>query len=430
MRDVRPSWPASLHLSALLASEIMKPGINARQLQVFTAVAELGGATKAAQALYRAQSAITRAIQELESSLGVPLFERKLAGMLLTANGQTLLIRARRIAQEFELAHREIAAAALDDTSISKAQKFPLLFDRRRLTAFIELGKLQHMPTVANSLGITQQAVSASINTLESGFGVPLFQRTPRGMLLTDAGKLLAFRAKRALAELRRAETEMQSLSGAQNGKLEGRVTVGVTLGRTYILPRAIARVISAHPGLQIVTMEGSFDVLAADLRAGDIDFILGALRSTDYARDLLSESLMNDRMGIFVRRGHPLMRKREIRINDLVDARWILPSPGTLTRRLFDMSFAHHGVKPPPAAVETSDLSILRDLLLNSDMLTAISLHWLYHERMSGDLGVLDFNLYGTERIIGMTQRRDSYLPPGASALMKAVRQVISSMR
>jgi hypothetical protein len=42
----------------------------------------------------------------------------------------------------------------------------------------------------------------------------------------------------------------------------------------------------------------------------------------------------------------------------------------------------------------------------------------------------VLDFNLYGTERTIGMTQRRDSYLPTSASALMKAVRQVISSMR
>jgi LysR family transcriptional regulator of gallate degradation len=176
--------------------------------------------------------------------------------------------------------------------------------------------------------------------------------------------------------------------------------------------------------------MEGSFDVLAADLRAGDIDFILGALRSADYAGDLLSEPLMKDRMGIFVRHGHPLTRKGDLHIDDLVHGKWILPGPGTLTRRLFDQSFAHRGVKPPRAAVETSDLSVLRDLLLNSDMLTAISMHWLYHERMSGDLEVLDFSLHGTERTIGLTQRRKSYTLPGASALMEAVRELIRSMQ
>jgi LysR family transcriptional regulator of gallate degradation len=400
----------------------MKSSISLRHLKVFIAVAELGGATKAADSLYRAQSAVTRSIQELEFSLGVHLFERKLTGMLPTVFGRALLFRAKRAAQEFELARHEMSSKITEGSGSLNAPVFSMLFDEHRLMTFVELGKLQHMPTVAKLLGITQQAVSATINKLESSLGIPLFKRTAKGMLLTEAGELLFFRTKRALAELRHVKAEISVLSGT----MEGRVTVGVTLGRTYILPRAIAKVVSAHPQLQVVTIESSFDPLATDLRAGDIDFILGALRPPDYAMDLVGEPLLSDKMAVFVRRDHPLTRLSRISIDDLLNARWILPNPETLARKLFDLSFTYLKVKPPTAVVETNDLSILRDLLLNSDMVTAISLQWLYHERMSGELQVLDFELQKTARMIGITQRQKSHPSPGTVSLIEAIRQVV----
>jgi LysR family transcriptional regulator of gallate degradation len=404
----------------------MDSGISLRHLRVFLAVAEAGGATRAAESLYRAQSAVTRSIQELEAALGVQLFERKANGMLPTVFGQALLFRAKRAAQEFELARQEIAARMAKKSAAPSASSSSTLFNEHRLAAFVALARLRHMPTASVSLGITQPAVSASINRLESSLGVTLFTRTPKGMLLTEEGELLFFRTKRALAELRHVNAEIAALSGT----MKGRVTVGVMpLGQMHILPRAIAKVIAAHPQLKISTIEGNFDPLSAELRAGDIDFILGALRPLDNAGDLVGEPLLSDRMAVFVRGGHPLTRLKKITVADLLDAQWVLPSQGTNARKIFDLSFAHMQGETPSAVVETDAPAILRDLLLNSDMITAVSMQWFYYERLAGELQALDFDLQKTTRMIGITRRQESHFLPGAVALIDAIRQVVADL-
>ena len=77
--------------------------------------------------------------------------------------------------------------------------------------------------------------------------------------------------------------------------------------------------------------------------------------------------------------------------------------------------------------AVETGDLAVLRGLLLESDMLTAISPHQLRYEIRDGSLVVLDFPLEGTRRQIGISQRRGAIASPGARALMVQVAQVVA---
>src|SRR5450830_805118 len=310
--------------SARIGPSLMTSTVSLRHLRAFISVAELGSVTRAADALYRAQSAITRSVHELETVIGEPLFERKSSGMLLTVFGNALLFRARRAAQEFELARDEIYSKLKTPAGSMKTSILSMLFNERRLQIFVKLAESHHMPTVANALGITQPAVSASISDLETSLGATLFQRTPKGMLLTEAGALLLFRAKRALAELRHAEADILALKGTT----QGRVVVGaLPLSRTTILPRAIASVIAAHPQLRITTIEGPFDSLAARLRAGDIDFILGALRPPEYANDLHGEPLLEDKMSVIVRRGHPLTQKSKVTLDDMMRAQWILSS-------------------------------------------------------------------------------------------------------
>jgi len=401
--------------------------VSLRHLRAFIAVAEMGSVTRAAEALYRAQSAITRSVHELEAVIGESLFERKSSGMLLTVFGNALLFRARRAAQEFELARDEIYSKLKTPSSAMKASILAMLFNERRLQIFISLAESHHMPTVANALGITQPAVSASIADLESSIGATLFQRTPKGMLLTEAGVLLLFRAKRVLAELRHVAADIAALKGS----MQGRVVVGaLPLSRTSILPRAIAAVVAAHPTLRISTIEGPFDNLAARLRAGDLDFILGALRPPEYAKDLHVEPLLEDEMSVIVRRGHPLTVKDKVTIEDLQSAQWILSSKGTPARALFDLSMRRKDLEAPSEVVETSDLAILRGLLLHSDMLTALSAQQLEYEIASKALQVLDFKLPRTSRIIGITQREDSYPSPGAVVLMNAIRKVTAQMQ
>jgi len=383
--------------------------INLRHLRAFIVVAELGSVSKASEKLFTAQSAVTRSIHELELALGVQLFERKANGMLCTTFAHAVLFRARRAMQELAQGFDEIRNGSKRARNAQQSHIPLILYNNRRLDAFIKLADSGHMPTVAKALGISQPAVSGSINDLESNLGLVLFRRTSKGMITTEAGEMLAFRVKRALAELRHVKTDLSALLGTT----EGRVVIGaLPLGRTAILPLAISEVLAQFPSLRFSTVEGAFDKLAADLRSGDIDFIFGALRPADYALDLTTEALLSDLMAVVVRTGHPLTQYVRITLEDLMGFQWVLSRPGT-----------------PSQCVETSDLAILRGLLLNTDIVTAISAGQLQYEIAAGVLKVLDIALPNTCRAIGITMRAESHPSPGATVLMEAIRRVAADV-
>ena len=385
-------------------------------VRAFVRVADYGSVSKASEALFRAQSVVTRSISELEARLGVLLFERHANGMRLTDYGTRLLPRARRV-----LAELDSVPHLLNGTD--KARTEPLyLFQARRLQVFVKLCETHHMQTVASLLGLSQPAISSTLKVLESGCGQTLFERTPRGLLPTRASLDILFPVRRALNELRHIDTDISALQGT----LQGVVQVGaLPLGRTRILPEAIVRLMAEHPGIQVITNESPFDLLATELRAGDVDFIFGALRSTAYASDLSGEALLTEEMVVLARRGHPLYSKSTVQA-ELADAQWVLPRAGSPARHMLDDCFTAFGIAPPRPMVESGDMAIIRGLLLRSDMLAAVSAHQLEAEIASGELCILPLELRHTSRAIGLTSRTASLHSPVAKALMDVIRQVI----
>ena len=389
-----------------------------RQLRAFLAVADQGSANRAGAALFRAQSAVSRSIHKLESELGVILFERRARGMLMTEYGRALLVRAKRVQAEMQGARAELQVTA-ERRTVRNAPIFGMLTPERRVRAFVALTEQHHMPSVAKSLGITQPAVSIAVREMEESIGVELFERTVRGMIPTPAGAGLALRLKRALAEIRHAVADIAALRGIT----QGTVTVGaLPLSRTRLLPESIAAIVSNYPGLRVATMEGTFEALAAALRAGDLDFILGALRPKGYASDLDGEPLADDELAIVSRRGHPWGKRRRIAPAELIRARWVLPRVNTPNRTLFERALSKRGLSTPEVVVETSDLAVLRGVLLNTDLLTAISARQLSYELSAGLLTVLPVPLPDTRRVIGITRRTDSVASPGARILMNEI--------
>ena len=385
-------------------------------VRAFVRVADYGSVSKASEALFRAQSVVTRSISELEARLGVLLFERHANGMRLTDYGTRLLPRARRV-----LAELDSVPHLLNGTD--KARTEPLyLFQARRLQVFVKLCETHHMQTVASLLGLSQPAISSTLKVLESGCGQTLFERTPRGLLPTRASLDILFPVRRALNELRHIDTDISALQGT----LQGVVQVGaLPLGRTRILPEAIVRLMAEHPGIQVITNESPFDLLATELRAGDVDFIFGALRSTAYASDLSGEALLTEEMVVLARRGHPLYSKSTVQA-ELADAQWVLPRAGSPARHMLDDCFTAFGIAPPRPMAESGDMAIIRGLLLRSDMLAAVSAHQLEAEIASGELCILPLELRHTSRAIGLTSRTASLHSPVAKALMDVIRQVI----
>ncbi|EJN21701.1 transcriptional regulator [Pseudomonas sp. GM78] len=385
-------------------------------VRAFVRVADHGSVSKASVALYRAQSVVTRSISELETRLGVLLFERHANGMRLTDYGERLLPRARRVLAELESVPRLL-------TGGEKRAVEPLyLFQARRLQVFVKLCETHHMQTVASLLGLSQPAISSTIKVMENGCGQTLFERTPRGLQPTRASNEILFPIRRALNELRHIEMDITALRGA----LQGVVHVGaLPLGRTRILPEAILRMMAEHPAIQVITNESPFDLLATELRAGDVDFIFGALRSQDYASDLTGEALLSEDMVVLARRDHPLYSKTPLH-DELSAARWVLPRAGSPARQMLDECFTRFGIAPPRPVVESADMAIIRGLLLRSDMLAAVSAHQLEQEIASGELCILPLELKQTTRAIGLTYRTGCLHSPVAQALMDTIRRVI----
>ncbi|UVH55068.1 LysR substrate-binding domain-containing protein [Variovorax paradoxus] len=399
-------------------------GINLRHLRAFSAVASAGSIAAAAEALFRVASAVTRSILDLEAALGRPLFDRRSRGVALNAYGELVLARALRIEREFEEARMQLVARGGIDSTADVHSLFTSILNGRRLAVIASLAEKRNMPAVAREFGITQPAISSALKDLESGLGVTLFNRNARGLTATPAGEIVAFYFKRVLSELRHIGPDI----AASEGTLQGSVNVGaLPLGRTQILPLAIASLLARHPGLHVTTVESPYDALAASLRSGDIDFILGALRSAGEVKDLQQEPLFEDRISVIARAGHPLARAKRIDFRMLREASWTLSRHGSPSRELLERFFSDARQAPPLPAVETGDLAVLRGLLLESDMLTAISAHQLRYEIRDGSLVVLDFPLEETRREIGLTQRLGAFPSPGARALMDEIRKVVA---
>ena len=396
-------------------------GINLRHLRALSAVVAAGSISGAADTLYRVPSAVTRSIGELEGALRRPLFDRQARGMALNAYGELVLVRARRIEQEFEAARAQLIARGGVRSSADVQSLFASILNGRRLAVIAGLAEQRNMPAVAREFGITQPAISAALKDLEAGLRVALFDRSPRGLMPTPAGEIVAFYFKRVLSELRHIGPDI----AASEGMLEGRIHVGaLPLARTHILPLAIASLLERHPRLRVTTVESPYDALAASLRSGDIDFILGALRPA--TKDLQQEPLFQDRLSVIARAGHPLVRAGDIDFPALHRATWVLSRQGSPAREMFERCFTHARQVPPLPAVETGDLAVLRGLLLESDMITAISEHQLRYEIRNGSLVVVPFPLEQAHRQIGLTQRIGAYPAPGARALMEEVRKVV----
>jgi LysR family transcriptional regulator of gallate degradation len=274
--------------------------VSLRHLHAFSAVAAAGGIRRSSESLYRASSAVARSVAALEDALEVQLFERKGRGMLLTAAGELVRLRADRIEAEL----REVRDDAL--RLRAKVGGIEALLNERRLQAAALLAEMHYMPGVAQAMGTSQSAVSQAIARLEGMLGTPLFLRTAHGMLPTDAGRRWVERFERVLAELRHIPEDIAALAGV----VQGVVTIGaLPLARSQLLPAAIAAVLQQHPRLQIRSLESPYDELSAGLLSGRIDFIIGALRAR-YRRRLRVECAVQGQAVLVARTGHPLAAK------------------------------------------------------------------------------------------------------------------------
>jgi len=394
------------------------------KLRAFAAVARHGNVHRAGDALHLSQPAVTRAVRQLEASLGMPLFDRTTKGMRLTVHGDCVHRRVERAFEELHAAGSEILRrAAPRRHRVQPTERLSQTVTEAMLTALVAVARFGSEKAAAAAVGVTQPALNRNLHLLEHLAGAPLFTRSNRGTQLTEPGDLLLMHVKLALGEIRVADEELASLQG----ELAGLLVVGaLPLSSGHLVPLATERTLRKHPALKIRIVDGTYETLSRGLRCADVNLIVGALRPDDSEPYSIHEPLFDDVPSVVVRAQHPLLQQPDMRtLSRLRDHEWIVPLAGTPSRELFERAFHSESVQPPVAQLEANSPSIVRTLLLSSDRLALVSHRQIQHELRQGILVILPVEVKLARRTIGIARLRNTEPSPGMLALLDALRAV-----
>jgi LysR family transcriptional regulator of gallate degradation len=402
------------------------PHISLRHLKAMLYVARQQNLTRAATELNRSQTAITKAIGELENQIDQPLFERSSAGMQSTRQGELLAIWIAQAENEFLAAGELYCMYTGRSSDALKLPIFSMSISYKRLASFIALHDHRDTKIAADYLGVTRAAVSGAVRQLEELLELSLFERGPTGISCTPYCLELARQIKLAFAHIRHGLDDLAS----QDGLIKGSIAVGtLPYTRTVLIPRAINRVLQNHPQLRVSTSEGRYAQLEVALRSGDLDCIVGATRPASDDKGLITETLFEDQLAIIVRTGHPLTEKHTLSLSDLMDYLWILPERHTPARTIFQQLLEQQQLEEPQQAIETSSFSTVRGLLLESNNVALLSEHQIYFEKQYGVLTVLPIDLQDTYRPIGVTLRANSRLSPATELFLEQLRSTAKTL-
>ncbi|UES60059.1 LysR family transcriptional regulator (plasmid) [Roseibium aggregatum] len=370
---------------------------NLRHLRAVALVARYQSVNGAAEALRLSQPAVTLAIRQVEKHCGSKLFNRYKTGTYPTAAGEALVLRIERC---FAVLERGI----IDTAEPSKeAPDYASRVSSSQITAVAVLFNLLDWSMASEVLGISVQSVKRTVRSLELLLQRSFLLQSGAGVVFSDDGKRIARAAKLAIREIELGTEELSILRGERSGTLR---LGAMPLPRAQIVPEALSRLIEIYPDLRVHVQEGSYEYLLDLLRNGDIDMMVGALRGTESVPDVFEEFLMHCPLSVVARKGHPLQQKVELTLADTIDYQWIVNSPRSPSRSLFDQAFSTRGLPQPERLLEIGTLGVIRGLLLRGDQLTMLSRHQVHFEEEVGKLAILDVDLPETERPIGASTR------------------------
>src|SRR3954470_7438641 len=197
----------------------------------------------------------------------------------------------------------------------------------RQLEYFSAVARHRHFTRAAESLYVTQPALSQQVRRLEAELGLTLFRRTSKGVELTAAGEDLLAHAENVLAEVAAARADMDRHTGIARGV----VRVASTAADAPRLPEALAAFHADHPGIQIALRQGSASEVVALVQRGSVDVAVLAL-SGEPPAGVAASRWAEERL----RRGVNIddeLAGTTVTIEDLRGRPFILAEPGTALR-------------------------------------------------------------------------------------------------
>lgn len=199
--------------------------------------------------------------------------------------------------------------------------------------AVIELGSVSR---AAERLDVSQPSVSIQLDGLERACGVLLLRRRPK-ILLTEPGRDLYVRARQIVSRLEEFKQSVGDLRAMRRGRLS------IGLSTPQIAMPLIGSFLEAHEAVTLTTEVGNTTTLLAGI--ADCRFDVAIMTMIGPAPHLACLEVATPALGICVRAGDPLARRRKVRPQDLADVSFVMREPGSMTRQLAESAFAAAGL-------------------------------------------------------------------------------------
>lgn len=286
--------------------------------------------------------------------------------------------------------------------------------DLRDLHYFEVIAELEHIGRASEKLHRTQPALTSSIRRLEEACGVRLFEKSGRGIRLTEAGQVLLKWARRTRLDVHDAQQEINDMAHG----LVGSIRVGIVpTAAQFLLPPAARQLIREAPEVSLHTVVGLIDALRPMLHSGEVDMTIGteAIAKPGYTSEFLAE----DPIVVVANANHELFDGTPT-IRDLSAHRWVLQPPGAPTRDWLDQTFDRHHLPRPRVQVASNTLLMLPTLIAETGLLSFISRRHLLSGQAGFTLREVDVEATVMQRRMVVTYREGGYLSPASRRLIE----------
>jgi DNA-binding transcriptional LysR family regulator len=221
--------------------------------------------------------------------------------------------------------------------------------DLRQLEYFAAVARHRHFRRAAESLYVTQSAVSQAVRRLEAELGLELLLRRPGAqppVELTAAGAELLQRADAILADVARARAAMDEHAGT----LRGAVRLAATTGDALRVAPALARFGREHPGVRVALRQGDASDMVDLLAAGAVDLAVAALPDGVTAPDDVEVAPLGaEPLVLLLAPDDPLAGAAGVKLWDLRERPFVLAEPGSALRAETLAACAAEGFGPVP---------------------------------------------------------------------------------
>jgi DNA-binding transcriptional LysR family regulator len=294
------------------------------------------------------------------------------------------------------------------------------------LHVFLTVAETGSMGKAAERLAISQPSVSKAIADMEHTIGVRLFDRTAKGVDVTDYGRALLRRGTGAFDELKQGIKDIEFLADPTAGEIQVGCPEAIACGlllavldrfsRRY--PRVVVSVIAAN------SMANEFRLL----RERRVDLLLGAIPNPLSEEDLSAEPLYKDRCFILSGGKSKWAGHRKLELAELVDELWLLP-PGSIFRSIMAEAFQSKGLAPPKLGVRSYSVFQRLNLLATDRFIGAESGNTLRFNVDRFPLRVLPVDFDAGSWSTAIVTLKNRTISPVVRTFIECVREVSRPM-